>query len=161
MIHFRAKHPVIRREMEAAPGLPSISTWLPDGRTKALRVTYAGIVREAESDRTAGCAQHADIVRAAGGCRAEEPARPPEGAGVLDAVSLLVNVYWEQQPMNLPELPRGFCWRLMADTSCRWLPRGFREDGNGSRTEAFFPGGREVLLEPRSVLVFAAGKGGD
>ncbi|WP_194608729.1 glycogen debranching protein GlgX [Clostridium vitabionis] len=161
MIHFRAKHPVIRREMEAAPGLPSISTWLPDGRTKALRVTYAGIVREAESDRAAGCAQHADIVREAGGCGAEEPARPPEGAGVLDAVSLLVNVYWEQQPMNLPELPRGFCWRLMADTSCRWLPRGFREDGNGSRTEAFFPGGREVLLEPRSVLVFAAGKGGN
>lgn len=125
MIHFRRDHAVIRQEQEeCALGLPKTLTYLPDGRTKALRVTYAGMV----------------------------PAEDPDDGTRPDAVSLLVNVFWERQPMNLPDLPSGWRWRLAADTAETRLPEGYRKDEGGS----CYAEGREVMMEPRSVLVYEA-----
>ena len=65
-----------------------------------------------------------------------------------DCIALLINVYWEEQWVGLPPVPRGKTWRVEADTS--------EEDGGiqrGRKKARSFDGG--VLLKPRSVMVLS------
>lgn len=69
--------------------------------------------------------------------------------GEDDAVCLLINPYWKSQTVRLPELPAGYFWRMEADTSLRFLPKGFRE----KRQRRQFQG--RIALSPRSVMIFS------
>ena len=92
MIHFRRRHPVLRKvTKQARCGLPSISfhgerAWYVDEspESRVLGVLYAGWDDERSED---------------------------------DVVYLAMNMHWEAHRMELPKLPEGYVWERVADTS--------------------------------------------
>lgn len=95
MIHFRKKHPILRKDTKpAACGFPMISTHNgepyrshTDFETHLIGIMYAG---RNESDT-------------------ED-----------DIIFYAVNSYWEPLPLRLPELPQGFHWKIVANTNCEY-----------------------------------------
>ena len=68
-----------------------------------------------------------------------------------DILCLAVNVYWEEQELSLPSLPSGMYWKVLADTSGRYLTRGIPEPGRPVSLN-----GNQVKAGPRSSLVLMA-----
>ena len=95
MIHFRAKHPILRKDTKQAQcGLPMISIHNgepyrnhTDFNTHLIGVMYAG--RNAEDTED-------------------------------DIVFYAMNSYWEPLPLRLPELPQGMHWKVVANTNCEY-----------------------------------------
>ena len=65
-----------------------------------------------------------------------------------DCIALLINVYWEEQWITLPNIPARMVWKVEADTS---------DDNGGIRDKVIEGGG--VHLKPRSVMVLSMEEG--
>ncbi len=68
-----------------------------------------------------------------------------------DILCLAVNVYWEEQELSLPALPSDMCWRVLADTSGKYLPKGIPDPGRLVSLN-----GNHLKADPRSSLVLKA-----
>ena len=92
MIHFRHKHPVIRKDIkQASCGFPHVSQhgntpWYDEFTrdSKVVCTMFAGYDEEKEKD---------------------------------DIVYMAINSYWEPEEITLPNLPEGMNWRLAVDTA--------------------------------------------
>jgi glycogen operon protein len=99
MIAFRKQHKVItKRKLSAICGFPDISLhsckpWHEEisDDTRMVGILYAG---RKEIDKADGAKNEAED----------------------DIVYFGVNAYWEMLEVELPELPRGYVWKLYADT---------------------------------------------
>lgn len=95
MIHFRAKHPILRKDTKQAEcGLPMISIHNgepyrnhTDFNTHLIGIMYAG--RNATDTED-------------------------------DIVFYAMNSYWEPLPLKLPEPPQGRHWKIVANTNCEY-----------------------------------------
>lgn len=95
MIHFRKKHPILRKNTKSAEcGLPMISIHNgepyrehTDFNTHLIGIMYAG--RNADDTED-------------------------------DIVFYAMNSYWEPLAMKLPELPQGLHWKVVANTNCEY-----------------------------------------
>lgn len=95
MIHFRAAHPILRKDTKpAACGLPNISIHNgepyrnnTDFNSHLIGIMYAGRNQEDTDD---------------------------------DIVFYGMNAYWEPLAMRLPDPPEGFRWKLVANTFCEY-----------------------------------------
>lgn len=115
MIQFRKDHDVIRKYTgECSLGFPNMSVFEPKGGCRVLGVMFAG-------KKTAGTT---------------------EKMAMDDVVYLAVNVYWEEQTVNLPVLPDSMSWHLAVNT-------GGQEIGTLQPL-----GGNFFVMTPRSVCVF-------
>ncbi|MCM1492728.1 MAG: alpha-amylase family glycosyl hydrolase [Muribaculaceae bacterium] len=95
MIHFRAEHPVLRKNTKPAEcGLPMISIHngepyqsYTDFESRLIGIMYAGRNKDETED---------------------------------DIVFYGMNSYWELLTMHLPEPPVGWHWRVVANTNCEY-----------------------------------------
>lgn len=95
MIHFRAKHPILRRDTKpAACGLPSVSIHngepnrnYTDYNSHLIGIMYAGRNADNTDD---------------------------------DMIFYGMNAYWEPLEMILPHLPDGYHWKLVVNTFCEY-----------------------------------------
>ena len=69
--------------------------------------------------------------------------------GKDDIVLLCINVYWDALPIRLPNLPPELRWEMAADTSLRYLEKGYPSSSDHIRGDSF-------TIPDRSVLVFTA-----
>jgi glycogen operon protein len=74
--------------------------------------------------------------------------------GVDDCVYVAANSYWEEQSLELPELPAEWSWRCCADT-CAPPPQDIHSPG----AEPVLVDQTRVRVGPRSVLVLTAKSG--
>ncbi len=95
MIHFRRKHPILRKKTEDAKcGFPEISihngypnNQATDYSTHMIGIMYAGRDQNGLRD---------------------------------DVIFYCMNSYWEPLPMQLPQLPHGRKWRVVVNTACEY-----------------------------------------
>ena len=95
MIHFRAKHPVLRKDTKPAEcGMPMISVHngepfcnQTDFNTHLIGILYAGRNKEDTRD---------------------------------DIIFYGMNSYWEPLEMHLPQVPGGWYWKIVANTDCQY-----------------------------------------
>ncbi|PTQ82226.1 glycogen operon protein [Trichococcus patagoniensis] len=127
MIHLRKEHPVLRDStLPAACGLPdsSIHGHEPWYLDPSPEVRYVGIMLAGRNT------EHDQ-----------------------DEIAYLgINSHWMEQPIRLPDLPDGLCWKLAVDTS---LPAG--EDCT-TQVEQMRKIGTEMTLQPRTVILLFAEK---
>jgi glycogen operon protein len=124
MIAFRKKHTILRKRLSSCFGFPDVS----------FHGSRAWQLDEGFDSRTLG-------VMFAG--YSEETGD--------DVVFLAVNAHWENRKVELPNLPQGWGWRLMASTGD--ISRCYNADGSPLANVS-----GELWLEPRSIAVLAAGK---
>ncbi len=92
MIQFRKRHPIIRRDLAPAQcGLPMISTHTRDPRRQNIT----------QESKTVG-------IRFAGYSQEK---------GHDDVVYIIMNVFWEEIEITLPDIPAGGYWSLVVDTA--------------------------------------------
>ena len=95
MIHFRAKHPILRKDTKPAVcGLPSISIHNGEPNrsytefdSHLIGIMYAGRNEEDTDD---------------------------------DIVFYGMNSFWEPLTMQLPQLPAEYRWKIVANTYCKY-----------------------------------------
>ena len=113
MIHFRLRHPIIRKKLPTAVcGMAPMQTHGSDAReldipydAKTFSVSFAGYDREKGHD---------------------------------DLVYISINTYWEDVLITLPALPHGGVWYLCVNTSGDGLGRCFYPQGQEVRVDGSF-----------------------
>ena len=68
-----------------------------------------------------------------------------------DSVLMIINTYWEKQRAVLPELPKGYIWKLQVNTDDPEEEYWYKEP-IPYRTS------REVDIDPRTVFIFVAAR---
>ncbi len=63
-----------------------------------------------------------------------------------DMILILVNTFWENQTMTLPDLPQNFTWNVAVDT---WYDHEEGTDYN-KLTERY---DKNIIVKPRSVII--------
>lgn len=66
-------------------------------------------------------------------------------SGEEDIVYVAINAYWESVTVQLPQLPRGYCWKLAVDTDADIYGFDLQEQI-----------GSQWIMEPRSVVIMYA-----
>jgi glycogen operon protein len=69
-----------------------------------------------------------------------------------DIVCLALNIYWEAQICELPELSSHLIWKLEADTSMDYLPQGIPDPKVPYELR-----GNRICMAPRSSMILIAG----
>ena len=81
--------------------------------------------------------------------------------GSPDIAAIMLNVYWEPQPVKLPKLPPGMHWYAVADTSQKHIKTTIAcsadlLDQKPYIRNEFRIRGRHLVLEPRSIMILTA-----
>ena len=122
MIHFRAKHPILRRDTKPAVcGLPSVSIHngepnrnYTDYNTHLIGIMYAGRNADDTDD---------------------------------DMIFYGMNAYWEPLEMRLPSLPESYHWKLVVNTFCEYQDGAdFEAQTQGDQTRVRVPERSTVIL---------------
>ena len=122
MIHFRAKHPILRRDTKPAVcGLPSVSIHngepnrnYSDYNTHLIGIMYAGRNADDTDD---------------------------------DMIFYGMNAYWEPLEMRLPSLPGSYPWKLVVNTFCEYQDGAdFEAQTQGDQTRVRVPERSTVIL---------------
>ena len=122
MIHFRAKHPILRRDTKPAVcGLPSVSIHngepnrnYTDYNTHLIGIMYAGRNADDTDD---------------------------------DMIFYGMNAYWEPLEMRLPSLPESYHWKLVVNTFCEYQDGvDFEAQTQGDQTRVRVPERSTVIL---------------
>ena len=122
MIHFRAKHPILRRDTKPAVcGLPSVSVHngepnrnYTDYNTHLIGIMYAGRNADDTDD---------------------------------DMIFYGMNAYWEPLEMRLPSLPESYHWKLVVNTFCEYQDGAdFEAQTQGDQTRVRVPERSTVIL---------------
>ncbi len=71
-----------------------------------------------------------------------------------DIICLAVNVFWEDQEFNLPQIPAGMCYAVTVDTGKQYLPKGIAEE----KKDTYRLEGNQVRMIGRSVCVLTVEK---
>ena len=122
MIHFRAKHPILRRDTKPAVcGLPSVSIHngepnrnYTDYNTHLIGIMYAGRNADDTDD---------------------------------DMIFYGMNAYWEPLEIRLPSLPESYHWKLVVNTFCEYQDGAdFEAQTQGDQTRVRVPERSTVIL---------------
>lgn len=127
MIHFRAKHPILRRDTKPAVcGLPSVSIHngepnrnYTDYNTHLIGIMYAGRNADDTDD---------------------------------DMIFYGMNAYWEPLEMRLPSLPESYHWKLVVNTFCEYQDGAdFEAQTQGDQTRVRVPE-RSTVISRQNMI---------